>query len=52
MIYGRLRGDIGVIIRKLCKRKGVEIIEANAYRNHVHMLVSIPPKISVLSFVG
>ena len=52
VIYGRLRVDIGVIIRKLCKRKGVEIIEANACPDHIHMLVSIPPKMSVSSFVG
>lgn len=44
--------DIGMILRKLCERKGVEIIEANACREHIHMLVSIPPKISVSYFMG
>lgn len=44
--------DIGMILRKLCERKGVEIIEANACRDHIHMLVSIPPKISVSYFMG
>lgn len=44
--------DIGKILRKLCEQKGVEIIEANLCPDHVHMLVSIPPKISVSSFVG
>lgn len=41
-----------MILRKLCERKGVEIIEANACRDHIHMLVSIPPKISVSYFMG
>ena len=44
--------DIGQIIRKLCEWKGVEIIEAEACPDHIHMLVSIPPKISVSSFMG
>ncbi len=52
IIYGKIKSDIGVILRKLCDHKGVEIIEASACPDHVHMLVSIPPKISVSSFVG
>ena len=52
MIYGKIRGDIGQILRKLCEFKGVEIIEANACKDHIHMLVSIPPKISISSFMG
>lgn len=51
-IYGKIKRDIGVIIRTLCKNKGVEIIEAEACPDHIHMLVSIPPKISVSSFMG
>ena len=51
-IYGELRADIGKILRKLCAEKKVEIIEAEACIDHVHMLVSIPPKISVSSFMG
>jgi len=43
---------MGRIIRMLCERKGVEIIEATACKDHIHMLVSIPPKLSVSSFVG
>ena len=43
-IYREIRTDIGVIIRKLCQQKGVEIIEANACPDHIHMLISIPPK--------
>ena len=52
IIYGKIKADIGQIIRKLCEHKGVEIIEANACSGHIHMLVSIPPKISVTSFIG
>lgn len=44
--------DIGVIMRKLCEQKGVEIHEAEFCKDHVHMLVSIPPKISVAQFMG
>ena len=52
VIYGKIKGDIGQIIRKLCEWKGVEIIEAEACPDYIHMLVSIPPKISVSSFMG
>ena len=51
-IFGKIKADIGMILRKLCEYKGVEIIKANACPDHIHMLVSIPPKISVASFVG
>ena len=44
-IYGRLKKDIGDILRKLCEEKGVESIEAEACPDHIHMLVSIPPSI-------
>ena len=52
IIYGKIKIDIGVILRKLCEQKGVEIIEANACKDHIHMLVSIPPKLAVSKFVG
>lgn len=52
IIYGKIKHDIGVILRKLCDQKCVEIIEANACKDHIHMLVSIPPKISVAQFMG
>ena len=52
VIYGKIKGDIGQIIRKLCEWKGVKIMEAEACPDHIHMLVSIPPKISVSSFMG
>ena len=52
VIYGQIKKDIGMILRKLCEQKEVEIIEAEACPDHVHMLVSIPPKYSVSSFMG
>jgi putative transposase len=51
-IFGVIKRDIGEILRKLCEYKEVEIIEANACKDHIHMLVSIPPKLSVSDFVG
>ena len=51
-IYGNLKKDIGVILRKLCKEMKVEIIEAEACPDHIHILVSIPPYMSVAQFVG
>lgn len=51
-IYGDIRKDIGVILRKLCEQKTVEIIEAELCPDHIHMLVSIPPNLSVAQFVG
>ena len=52
IIYRSLRKDIGVIFRKLCNEMKVEIIEAEACPDHIHMLVSIPPYMSVAQFVG
>ena len=51
-IYGALRRDIGRILRMLCERKEIEIIEAGCCIDHVHMLVKIPPKYSVSQIVG
>ena len=51
-IYGKLRSDIGQILRQLCAYKGVEIMEAHAMPDHIHMLVRIPPKIAVSNFMG
>ncbi len=51
-IYGKLKKDIGEILRKLCEQKGVEIIEAEACKDHIHLLVSIPPYLSVAQFMG
>ena len=52
IIYGQIKADIGKILRLLCERKEIEIIEANACPDHIHMLVKIPPKISVAYAVG
>ena len=52
VIYNQLRNDIGEILRTLCRYKGVEIIEGQLMADHVHMLVMIPPKTSVSSFMG
>lgn len=51
-IYGQLKADIGKILRSLCERKGVNIIAAGCCPDHIHMLVEIPPHISVAQFVG
>ncbi len=52
VIYKELRKDVGEIMRKLCNEMKVEIIEAEACPDHIHMLVSIPPYISIAQFVG
>ena len=52
VIYGKIKADVGRILRQLCERKGVEIIEATACPDPIHMLVSIPPRLSVSSFMG
>ena len=52
VIYGKIHEDIYEILTSLCKRKGVKIIEAEWCPDHIHMLVSIPPKESVAEFVG
>ncbi len=52
VIYGKIKSDIGIMLRKLCEYKQVEIIEAEACKDHIHMLVSIPPKYSVSQIMG
>ena len=51
-IYGKIKADIGKILRMLCERKGVKIIDAEAYKDHIHMLVEIPPHLSISQFMG
>ena len=51
-IYGELKKEIGKILRDLCERKNVEIIEAHAMPDNIHMLVSIPPNVRVCDFMG
>ena len=52
VIYGKIKVDIGKMLRKLCEYKGIEIIEAEACKDHIHILVSIPPKYSVSQIMG
>ena len=52
IIYGNIKADIGQMLRKLCDYKGIEIIEAEACKDHIHMLISIPPKYSVAQVMG
>ena len=51
-IYGKLRADIAQILKQLCVYKNVELIEGHAMSDHIHMLVRIPPKLAVSSFMG
>ena len=52
VFYEEKRQEIGAILRELCRWKGVEIIEAEVCPDHIHMLISIPPKMSVSGFMG
>ncbi len=47
IIYGKIKVDIGKILRQLCEYKGIEIIEASICSDHIHMLISIPPTYSI-----
>lgn len=52
VIYGKIKTEIGKILRQLCANKGIEILEANACKDHIHMLVIIPPKYSISQIMG
>ena len=52
VIYNKIKADIGYILRQLCNRKEIEIIEAEACSDHIHMLLRIPPKYSVSQIMG
>ena len=52
VFYGQKKNEIGKILRKLCEWKGVEVLNAEACPDHIHMLLSIPPKYSVPKFMG
>jgi len=51
-IYGKIKADIGKMLRELCERKDIEIIEAQLCIDHIHMLIAIPPKYSVSEIMG
>jgi len=52
IIYGKLRKELGGILRRLCEYKGIEVIEGTLCSDHIHLCVSIPPKYSVSTIVG
>jgi len=52
IIYGKYKQEVGKILRKLCEYKGIEIVEANACIDHIHMCIRIPPKYSVAQIMG
>ena len=52
VFYGRLRRQIGAILRELCRQKGVEVLEGHSMPDHIHMCLSIPPKYSVAHTIG
>lgn len=52
VLFGRIRGEIGKIVRQLCRQKEVELIEGHAMPDHVHVLLSVPPKYSIAMLVG
>ncbi len=52
IVYGKIKADVGKILRQLCEMKQVEIHEAEACPDHIHLLVSIPPSLSVSQFMG
>lgn len=51
-IFGSLRAEVGIILRELCNRFGVELVEGNAMPDHIHMVIRIPPKFSVSNTIG
>ena len=52
VIYGKIKADIGNMLRKLCEYKQIEILEAEACKEHIHMLISVPPKYSISQIMG
>jgi putative transposase len=52
VIYGKIKRDIGKILRKLCEQKGIEILEATACKDHIHLVLAIPAKYSISSIMG
>ena len=52
VIYGKIKADIGKMLKKLCEYKQIEILEAEACKDHIHMLISVPPKYSISQIMG
>ena len=51
-LYGRLRKQVGEILRDLCRQKGVDLLEGNAAFDHIHMLLNVPPRYSIAMVIG
>jgi putative transposase len=51
-LYGRVRRELGTVMRELCRQKGIELVEGKAASDHVHMLLSVPPKYSIAMTIG
>jgi len=52
ILFGRLRRQIGIIIRQLCQQKEVEVVEGHALPDHIHLVLSVPPKYSIAMMIG
>jgi putative transposase len=52
VLYGKLRGEVGAILRQLCREKGIEMVEGKARPDHIHMLLSVPPRYSIAMTMG
>jgi putative transposase len=52
LLFGKLRNKVGPILKELCRQKGVEVLEGHVMNDHVHMCLSIPPKLSVAFLIG
>ena len=52
VIFGNIRRQIGQILRQLCRQKGVDLVEGNATRDHIHLVLSVPPKYSIAMLIG
>jgi len=52
VLYGKIRRGVGEILRELCRQKGIELEEGNAMSDHIHMLLSVPPKYSIAMVIG
>ena len=52
VIYGKLRRQVGPILRRLCKQRGITLLEGHAMSDHIHMCLSVPPKFSIAHTIG
>jgi putative transposase len=52
MLYGKIRRQVGEILRELCRQRGIELLEGKAMPDHIHLLLSVPPKYSIAHAIG